>query len=506
MSHKIITGTNGIPIRVINHRTTTQKSRRLKSKKSKSKKSKSRRSISVRSISVRSNNLQSKKLESNHDPLTNFLMTFKNNHDKIKTNFTNRTIIYDYKMNNVLEQFMPSKLDLLKFALENCDPKSKTPLPSYITNLINQQKQNITNNNLDELNNFVSINSFNFKALTMGGLLGWFDPSNYTRQFGKFKNFPTEYASELSEIVSVQMSENIKHKIKYCYTVTYNDTSLDQDQDKQNGQILLYTLNIIDPKELDELIKKIISNVLIYPYQYNFLKQNLKYPLIRIYMLEDKKELPRFNNYNNQTLFTNHNVNSGLTQPDSNIVIFRKEELLKVLLHECIHYYKIVNCTVDTINKSFKIDSKKNHAINETITEILANVFNTIIISQNYNEYLNNIEIEKNFIFDQAGKILKHCKYEDWNNYCSDDNKDIKIIETTNMHAYFILRALLFNNLNDFLNKLNFSNVNPIDKGKCIEIINNIDEIKTNDSFIKKINEHINKNITNTTLRMTSLE
>ena len=40
-------------------------------------------------------------------------------------------------------------------------------------------------------------------------------------------------------------------------------------------------------------------------------------------------------------IFDVNNVNSAVTDTTNSIIIFRKEEILKSILHECIHYHNL---------------------------------------------------------------------------------------------------------------------------------------------------------------------
>ena len=73
-----------------------------------------------------------------------------------------------------------------------------------------------------------------------------------------------------------------------------------------------------------------------------------------IYLTKFKKKLPK----NKTDIISALNVNSGVTIYYNNfreIVIYREEELIKVLFHELIHYYDFdIKSTIDvTTNKLF---------------------------------------------------------------------------------------------------------------------------------------------------------
>jgi hypothetical protein len=74
------------------------------------------------------------------------------------------------------------------------------------------------------------------------------------------------------------------------------------------------------------------------------------------------------------------NINSGSTYPRINIFLWRKEELLKVLIHELIHFYGIdYNLFINNKETDFCIVGEDRN--NEAYTESLAILINTFIFT-----------------------------------------------------------------------------------------------------------------------------
>lgn len=218
-----------------------------------------------------------------------------------------------------------------------------------------------------------------------------------------------------------------------------------------NRKITIFSKNNLDHK----LINKIDSILNFFDY----LTKKNNYYKIDIYLSDQKKQI----NFNNDFLGPD-NINSGLTLPRHYIVLFRKEELIKVLIHELVHYldldmrnnqnellflYKDINLKADIINP------------NEAYTEILAIVFLNIweyyyrnFKINNFIKYKLNIELYWSFI--QITKILKFFKYKSFDDLFT---KKLLFHQKTNVLSYFFLKTVLLLNLNLIFNDLTLDNI-----------------------------------------------
>lgn len=157
-------------------------------------------------------------------------------------------------------------------------------------------------------------------------------------------------------------------------------------------------------------------------------------------------------------------VNSGFTSfkfnGDRNIVIFRKEECQKLLIHELVHYLKLdyahQNIEQIDINREFINDIDINtdsHNINtfEAYTDFIAilynNIYDSIIHDDNIDSRLEN---ETRFEKYQVHKILR--KY-DMIHPLKKLNNGNKINQSTNVVSYYILKLGLMTNYTDTLDK-----------------------------------------------------
>ena len=203
---------------------------------------------------------------------------------------------------------------------------------------------------------------------------------------------------------------------------------------------------------------------------YNFKNLNIE---IKLFLSQKEKKIG-INNF-----LGRDEVNSGLTSFGHNttIIIYRLEEIEKVLLHELVHLLNIDNNLIDNsgINKNINCNFNmyENSGINffEAYTESIG--FTMHLIS---NSILTNIDYkiildyELKFAVIQYSKLLKFYNVE--NHFFS---KDVCIknthhwIEKSSILSYYILKLGSIFNLNVFVDRYMFSK-----HFKSIDYYNNI--------------------------------
>lgn len=253
-------------------------------------------------------------------------------------------------------------------------------------------------------------------------------------------------------------------------------------------------------KNQSTLIKKIIEYI---QYIISFSELN-KTIVINIYLTGLRK-------IKNNGIPGKDNVNSGSclnSDKYSTINIWRKEELLKVLLHELIHAlcydkYSDNEMIKNHYQTTYKISSNVVNT-GEAYTEIWANLLNCYLVSKMFRNseelFYNLVSLEKYFCFFQAQKIF----------HLTDLNKKvIDINYHTNVLSYYIIRMELYNNINGFLDFCLSNNedyVQILDGDKFLLFL----EDNSNSNKIKRKNttfNNIDKNdFIYKTLRMTSIE
>jgi len=173
-------------------------------------------------------------------------------------------------------------------------------------------------------------------------------------------------------------------------------------------------------------------------------------------------------------LLSSFNINSGSSSSGYQIIIWRKEELLKVLFHEVIHYLDL-----DTKHEQ-KLDNIINIKIgtydypiliNEAITEATALLFHTIYCSiiiynkkytpcdQEYNLSILYKKFKILYIYEnifnwyQNSKILNYFNIKEFN-----IKEMIKYNQTTNCFSYYFIKSLLNLNISDIIFSFDYIN------------------------------------------------
>jgi hypothetical protein len=210
---------------------------------------------------------------------------------------------------------------------------------------------------------------------------------------------------------------------------------------------------------------------------------------------------------------TSEHVNSGVTtlrihqlRDKGTVVVYREEEMTKVLIHELIHYIGIDFKNIDSkdeqeLNEYFKLIGRKSININESFTDTLACLINTglytLLGRGDYNEFIINLKKERKFILDQAQKVLINGGY-----MIVDDvivaTKSSR--ESTHVMSYYVLKAANFVEIQWFLQYLVDNDYCLDDKGTYIDLI------KGNINRLTKVMKLNNRNNMDNSLKMSHLD
>jgi|TARA_B100001093_G_scaffold229695_1_gene220218 hypothetical protein len=261
-----------------------------------------------------------------------------------------------------------------------------------------------------------------------------------------------------------------------------------------NRKIIIFSKTFIK----DKLINK-IDSILNF---FNYLTNKNNFYEVQIYLSDEKKKIN-----SNHNFLGPDNINSGLTLPGHYIILFRKEEMIKVLFHELIHYldldmrnyqkelfflYDKVNLKADIINP------------NEGYTEILALILLNIWESNYKNIKINNfLEKKLNFelywSFIQITKILKFFNYKSFDKLFKNENI---FYQKTNVLSYFFFKTILLLNINSIFKDLTLDNL-YINKNR-FNIIKNNSDLKDLKEYIDIVYQEYDTNkFDKNTLRMT---
>jgi hypothetical protein len=207
----------------------------------------------------------------------------------------------------------------------------------------------------------------------------------------------------------------------------------------------LYMLHIYAPKEC-------VDSINIYLYFTSLLK---KLPSSNIHVLDE------------------NNVNTAFTTTcpkDSEIVVFRKEEWFKVLIHESFHNFgldfsmmnneDVNNCILNI----FPVNSQVNSY--EAYTEFWAEIMNVLFCSffelknkSDIHEFLSSVEFyinfERRYSLFQMVKTLQFMGLTYKDLYSKTDyakvHRENLYKENTNVLAYYVLKSVMLNNFQGFL-------------------------------------------------------
>ena len=213
---------------------------------------------------------------------------------------------------------------------------------------------------------------------------------------------------------------------------------------------------------------------------------------VYIYLSSVKKELP----LHSSIIIDQNHANTGFTKNcsvNSEICIFREEEWFKVFLHESFHNFSLdfSDMNIDHLNKQilqlFPLANSEVTAY-EAYTEFWAEIMNAAILAivtpnsnknglpiPTLNEFLQTCEFiincERNFGMYQLVKVLKHMnlsyfdlinqtKREERNTQIDRPKRNSSYKENTNVLSYYILKNILLNNYNEFLDWCDKNNTN----------------------------------------------
>lgn len=222
---------------------------------------------------------------------------------------------------------------------------------------------------------------------------------------------------------------------------------------------------------------------------------------IKYYLLNTKRVL------DGDTFFDKEEVNGGACRSspsECDITIWRKEEILKVTIHELIHglsydYKQDSQDIIDHYQSKYGIISPKMNTF-EAYTEIFAELIHCYLLSRfiyvlypkisQYDLFSTMVSLEIQFSHIQSSKVLDLLELN------KDVNKD------TNVTSYYIIKTELWNDLDNFL-KFCIQNNEKIIKIKNVNKY--FDYLKKLKPVVKKKYKSMNQFL-QTTTRMTCLE
>ena len=280
---------------------------------------------------------------------------------------------------------------------------------------------------------------------------------------------------DTTEFIHANISNYINSNlnIQYNYSITDNTNNI-------NLNLNYYSSNNNIPHSF---FNNLIQHILLLFYCFNIKNKNSD---IFIYDVPINKQL------DDSDIFYPVHINSAYSIPyTGKIVIFRQEELYKVLIHELLHIFHFeidepstdcgIYCSLYSITSDVIL-------VNEAVVELYAVVFNTILFTLkmykkiNINKIAQILNIELHFNLYQIAKILNHSKFKSFDDFlCKNCNTNFIRQQKTNIISYILIKTILLFNLNDIKNITNRDTIDLLVK-----------EYIKKPSFIKIINYYMN--------------
>lgn len=278
--------------------------------------------------------------------------------------------------------------------------------------------------------------------------------NNLNELYHRFENTHKKLSSDfLNNIERIDNIYNSSHPYKNNIIFS-NKTVINTNNNNQKININIY----YNKEKVDDFI-----NYILFAIHFMLKYSNFNEDFQIDYLLTDyKKEV---NSKERGQIFTQNEINSGLTYLNKNkVIIWRKEEIFKVTIHELIHLFKLGTKKnyIDLINHYKKIYnvSSRYILIDEAYTEFLAILINNYLISKflkkSYNYFLYLLKLEINFTKYQCEKILYLSRKNDTD--LIDMNKHTQVL------SYFFIKYDMFKNIGNMVKLILINNLNNLDK------------------------------------------
>ena len=308
----------------------------------------------------------------------------------------------------------------------------------------------------------------------------------------------------LNSFTSYKILEDIEKNINTLYigSLTYNNQNTSGNTPIQHGndgnevsKPILYiynTENIRGKVSMQNNIHRLGNQITERLLFFNEILNTDRLPTkLIIFLTKHKKEITKELEHTQH--FKTININTAVTD-GRDIIIYRKQEVLKSVFHELIHFHtldfrnipqdvetKILNYLKSTHN----ISDDNKYVLYECVTETLANILNNIYSINSKlthsnstihnNTYKHLQSFSKNFVDEiifstfQVAKILKICKYTSWNEfvlletpYKLQHNQQTKHIHNTTtqfkqdscVFSYYILKLYILLNIDTYFNTI----------------------------------------------------
>lgn len=238
---------------------------------------------------------------------------------------------------------------------------------------------------------------------------------------------------------SIYMNSFVSIDIQYDYERSglvyahYTGDNIDIHLYKYKDDLVAY-------HEIANYIVELVRNTSI---KYGGSNNNLKLTLFMC------KNLKQIQDTTQNLLLSCDNINSGSCYPGKSISIWRREEFIKVLFHETIHFCEFDFSSVTKgysqmhkmLNDKIKIDGVDS--CNESYTETLAIFMHSYLLSQLTSiDVVNVLLMELKFTIFQVCKLIKY-----YGGKSLRDMFKITMEQNTSVRSYFIIKYIMLYNL-----------------------------------------------------------
>lgn len=177
------------------------------------------------------------------------------------------------------------------------------------------------------------------------------------------------------------------------------------------------------------------------------------------------------------------NVSSGVTTYEGKMVISRKEELPKLLIHELIHFLGLDGNFFNLNNQelfhsketftnynitSFCVQKNISSFVYESYTEFLSNILNCLFIgleipNGNFSTMIETLELERLYSIYQTAKLLYYFGFDNFDSFFLDcknkiNSKNRRFFTDTLYLDYTIIRSIMFFSFQEVLEIMDIKN------------------------------------------------
>jgi hypothetical protein len=177
------------------------------------------------------------------------------------------------------------------------------------------------------------------------------------------------------------------------------------------------------------------------------------------------------------------NISSGVTTYQGKMVVSRKEELPKLLVHELIHFLgldgdffnfnhtELFNAKENFTNyniTSLCVQKNISSFVYESYTEFLSNILNCLFTSLeipngNFSTMIETLELERIYSIYQTAKLLYYFGFNNFNSFFLDcknklNSKNRRFFTDTLYLDYTIIRSIMFFSFQEVLDIMDIKN------------------------------------------------